>query len=646
MAQLFERNMIGNVEIKNRLGMGPMGFAHTDSDGGYSDRQIEYYAERAKGGYGLIYPTATKVCSVFEPSPMPNVLQDSHTAVRLGLLCSKVHQYGAKVCSQLSIGLGRVLPPNQNTKLRSASAIPAFWTPNIICEPYTTEEVEFLVEEFGRSARLAQDAGADMIEIHAYGGYLIDQFISEAWNKRDDKYGGSLEKRLRIVYELRDSVRKYCRKDFPILIKLTPDHGFEGGRTLEEGIEILKLLDSEGFAAFHLDYGCYETWYNAVTTVYQKDGNQLFMAEAVKKAGIKTPLIVQGKLTDPALAKQTIASGVAEIILHGHQSLADPFWPVKVKKGNYEDIRPCIGCNECLNTLTTNRHFTCAVNPLCGMEVDYALTPAPKAMDVLIVGGGPGGMMAAITAAERGFEVELWEKDDKLGGALISAAAPEFKSAVKRFVEYLRIQIYKHNVRVCLEKEATAEDILNRSPDAVILAAGSNPIIPNIEGLDSLNVVEANAMLKEGTCTGEKVVVLGGGLVGCESALHLAGGGKDVTIVELLDDILMTVDHSLNNDMAIRRMIAESSIHIVTGSRMIKADQDGVLVEKNGKNTFISCDALVAAVGYRSSREMEDQLVGKIDMVFTIGDNVKPAKIIDAVAQGFHTIRLLEYLDN
>jgi 2-enoate reductase len=626
--------------------MGPMGFAHTDCDGAYSDRQIEYYAERAKGGYGLIYPTATKVCSTFEPSPMPNILQNSHHAVMLGILCSKVHQYGGKVCSQLSIGLGRILPPNQNTKPKSASAIPAFWMPDVICEPYTKEEIVYLVDEFGKSARLARDAGADMMEMHAYGGYLIDQFISEAWNKRDDEYGGSLENRLRIVYELRDSVRKHCDKDFPIVIKLTPDHGFKGGRTLAQGIEMLKILDNEGFAAFHLDYGCYESWYNAVTTVYQSDGNQLFMAEAVKKAGIKTPLIVQGKLADPALAKKTIESGIADFILHGHPSLADPYWPVKAKKGHYEDIRPCVGCNECLYTLLTNRHFTCAVNPLCGMERDYALTPAKEKLDVLIVGGGPGGMMAAVTAAQRGFKVELWEKEANLGGALIAAAAPDFKFSVKRFVEYLKVQVYKHDIKVCLEKTADAQTILLRNPDAVILAAGSNPVIPHIEGMENMNVLEANAMLKAGFCPGEKIVVLGGGLVGCESALHLARQGKDVTIVELLDDILLTVDHCLNNDMAIRALVAESGIKLVTGARLMKAEKNGVIVKKGETNMTIPCDTLVAAVGYRSNRDLENELIGKIDKVFTIGDNVKPAKIIDAVSQAYHTIRLLEDLDN
>ena len=645
MAKLFEKNIIGGVELKNRLGMGPMGFGHTDADGGYSDRQIEYYVERAKGGYGLIYPTATKVSSKFEPSPFPNILQDSHHGTRLNIICEKVHQYGAKVCSQLSLGLGRVGIPYLDLIPKSSSKVPYFWNPNIMCEAYTVDEIKFLVDEFGKASLLAKNAGVDFIEIHAYGGYLIDQFISDVWNKREDEYGGSLENRLRIIYEIKDSVRKYCGPDLPIIIKLTPVHGFEGGRELEEGIEILKNLDDKGFAAFHLDYGTYECWYNAVTTVYQKEGNQLFVAEAAKKAGIKTPLIVQGKLADPDLAQKVIEEGIADFILHGHPSLTDPHWPNKVKRGDAEDICPCIGCNECIYVIMLNRHTTCAVNPLCGMEKDYELTPAREKKDVLVIGSGPGGATAAITAAQRGFKVELWEKDAELGGTIIAAGAPDFKVPVKRYVEYLRRQISKNDIKVKLNKEATVEDIIKRKPDTVILAAGSNPIIPEIEGLDKLHVVESTAMLKAGTCTGDKVVVLGGGLVGCEAALHLDGQGKEVTIVEELDDILLTVKHALNNDQALRKLIAESNIKILTATRMVKGQEGEVTVEKGGEKQTIPCDTLVIAVGYVSNRNMEEQLRGKIKQVITIGDNVKPGKIIDAVHQGYHTARLLEQLD-
>ncbi|HHU63242.1 MAG TPA: FAD-dependent oxidoreductase [Clostridiales bacterium] len=644
MPTLFEKVKIGNLELKNRVVMNPMGFSHTDPDGGFSDRQIEYYVERARGGFGLIYPTATMVTTEFEPAPMPNVLENYSQATRLSILCEKVHNYGAKVCAQLSLGLGRVSFIDPFTAPKSASAVPSFFFPELICTPYTKDEIKFLVKKFGYASLLAKNAGVDAIEIHAYGGYLIDQFLTPLWNKRTDEYGGSLENRLRILYELCDAVWENCGKDFPLIVKLTPDHQIEGGRTLEEGIELLKTLDDTGFTAFHLDLGTYECWYNAVTTVYQKEGVQLYLAEAAKKAGIKTPLLVQGKLGNPVLAEKVVSEGIAELIGLGHPALTDPYWPVKAKEGRYEDIVPCIGCNECIYTNLTNQRFACAVNPRMGMERDYNLSPAPDKLFVLVIGGGPGGITAAITAAQRGFEVELWEKSDRLGGALRAAGAPKFKEAVAKYVEYLKIQLHKSNVKIRVNKEGTAEEILKKNPYAVIIAGGAKPIIPSIPGMEKIRVMDANEMLINGDCPGNKVVVLGGGLVGCEAALHLDNLGKEVTIVEKLDELLLTANYATNNDLALKKLLSESNIRVITGAFPSYIDAGKIIVSRNGESIDIPCDTLIIAVGYQADKSLEQALEGKIDRVFTIGDNVKPAKVIDAVHQGFHTARLLEEL--
>ncbi len=647
MATLFEKVQIGNLELKNRIVMDPMGFSHTDSDGGYSDRQIDYYVERAKGGFGLIYPTATTVTTKFEFAPMPNVLETYSQGTRLGILCDKIHQYGAKLCSQLSLGLGRVGFVDPFTPPKSASAVPSFFFPSLICEPYTIDEIKFLIGKFGYACLLAKNAGADAIEIHAYGGYLIDQFLTPLWNKRTDEYGGSLENRLRILYELRDACWENCGKDFPLFVKLTIDHRVPGGRTLEEGIEMLHVLDDAGFAVFHLDLGTYENWYDAVTTVYQEEGVQLYLAEAAKKAGIKTPLLVQGKLGDPKLAEKVVREGTADLIGLGHPALTDPEWANKAKQGHLEDIVPCIGCNECIYANLTNQRFKCAVNPRLGMEKDFALTPAREKLSVLVVGAGPGGINAAITAAKRGFNVELWEKDYSLGGALRAAGAPEFKESVAKYLEYLKVQLYKSNVNVRLNKEATPDEILKMKPDAVIIAGGAQPIIPNIPGMDKMAVEEANKVLMRGSCPGNNIVVLGGGLVGCETALFLDRQGKNVTIVEQLEAILFGVKHATNNDLAIKHLLAESNIKQMTGATLTAMDTGKVTVSTGqGQETTIPCDTVVMAVGSKANQNLEAALQGKITKVFTIGDNERPAKVIDAVAEGYHTARLLEELNN
>ncbi len=645
MATLFEKVKIGNLELKNRVVMCPMGFAHTDLDGGYSDRQINYYVERAKGGFGLIYPTCTSVTTKYEAAPMPNVLETYSQGTRLAILAERVHMYGAKLCVQLSLGLGRVHFHDRFTAPHSSSATPSFWFEDLICVPFTVEEIKELVQKFGYAALLAKNAGADAIEIHAYGGYLIDQFLTPLWNLREDEYGGSLENRLRILYELRDVVWQNCGKDFPLLVKLTIDHQIEGGRTLDEGIELLHALDDAGFTAFHLDEGCYECWYNAVTTVYQPEGNQLYMAEAAKAAGIKTPLFVQGKLNNPVLAEKVVRDGTAELVGLGHQALADAHWANKARLGKFDDITPCIGCNECINSNLLNRNMACAVNPLMGMEVDYKLTPAPEKKSVLVVGGGPGGMTAAITAARRGLAVELWEKDDVLGGALNASAAPEFKASVGKYVNHLKAQLYQSGADVRLNTLATVESVLKRKPDVVIIASGADPIIPKLPGMEKMPVFEATELLKKGKVPYQTIVVLGGGLVGCEAALELDAAGKDVTIVEALDNVLLTAQHATNNDMAIKHMLNESKIKTITSARLVAVEEDGVIVRKGEEETKVPCQALVIAIGYTSDHGLFDALSSKMEKVYMIGDNVKPAKVIDAVHQGYHTVRLLEELE-
>ncbi|OIJ19253.1 2,4-dienoyl-CoA reductase [Anaerobacillus alkalidiazotrophicus] len=636
MLKMLGKANIGKMKLRNRVFMAPMGTT-TDPDGGYSDRNIHYFTARAKGGIGLIITGANTVTDKYEPRPC-HLLDHFNKVGRLNLLIERAHQYGAKVCVQLSPGLGRVSFVDPFTPPYAPSPVPAFWFPSLTCKPFTIEDIQYLIKAFGYSASLAKQAGADAIEIHGYGGYLIDQFHSTLWNKRTDEYGGDLEGRTRFSRELITEVQKTCGKDFPIIFKFTPYHGVEDGRELEEGIEIAKILESAGVAALHVDKGCYEAWYHAISTVYEEKGAQISLAHSIKKA-VKIPVLAQGKLSEPAFAEQVLQEGKTDFVGLGHQLLADPEWVNKVADGKIDDIIPCIGCNECLLGGFSGKNTTCALNPTCGYESEYKLEEAKKTKSILVVGGGPGGMTAAISAAKRGFKVELWEKKDHLGGNLLAAGAPSFKKDVINYTDYLKTQVSKHPINLKLLKEGSVTDIINRKDDLVILALGAKEATPPIPGIDKAHVKYANNVLLGKEITGDEVVVIGGGLVGCETALFLKQQGKEVTIVEMLDDILQKDSHSLNNTMKLRSLLAENGITIKTKTQVESICYTNVTLKTNENEELFDCDSVVIATGYLPESDLVSALEDKVPLA-SVGDCVRPGKILDAVHEAFHTIRL------
>lgn len=644
MNTLFDEIKIGDLILKNRLVVPPMGFQTTGSDFSVSRRQVDYYVERARGGFGLIYPGCYMVSDKYETVSGVNVLMNQHQSVHLSAMIEKIHQYGAKVCIQLSLGMGRVLAVDPHTPPASSSEIPALRFPGLMCRPLEIEEIYDLVKACGYSARLAMMAGADAVELHAYGGYLIDQFLCPLWNKRTDEYGGSIENRMRILFELRDSIRTSCGEKFPIFVKFTPDHCCPGGRSFEnEGLEMMRILDKSGFAVIHLDYGSHDNRENKTPCVYSPEGLQLKVARYMREQGIRTPFMVQGKLERPEAAEAAIQEGIAELIALGHGSIADAHWPRKVKQRRNEDIIPCIGCNECLNSLGKARR--CAANPLSGFEKDYPLTPGLKGKKVIVAGAGPGGCIAALTAAMRGYDVELWEKKNWIGGALKAAAAPEFKRSMRRYLTFLEAQLAKSSVKVCLSRRASAEEILETKPYGVIVATGAEPVIPPIPGIRGDMVHKACDVLIKGGVEGENIVIIGGGLVGCETALMLEQQNKRVIIVEKLEKLLAESNHAAVNNETLSRMLGSSKIISCTGASAEAVEEGKIRICKGGEKLEYTCDAVILAVGYRPDHSLEEALKGKIPHVVAIGDHVKSGKVLDATHQGFHGARLLEELD-
>ena len=368
----FEQFGRWGLHFKNKWVMAPMGFIRAE-DGGISPQQRAYLAERAKGGFGTIYPSAHTVTNRYEKAGTGNFLCTLSHAARLAQTVEEIHRYGAVFALQLSPGYGRVNSGRPGcTEHVSASDNTVFFYPDHRCRALTIEEIHTLIARMGTAASMAAEAGVDIIELHAYGGYLIDQFMSRIWNRRQDEYGGSLENRLRFFMECYQAVRSAVGKGFPVSVKYTPQHGIPGGRTLaDEGIQIAEILDQMDFAFIHLDDGCYECWERAIPTADLPAGSQLYAAEALKKAGIRKPLMVQGRLNDPDLAEDVLQRGTAEFIAVGRQALADPFFPVKVREGREDEIIRCVLCGDCLNTGRKKRPLGCSANPRTAHELEY-----------------------------------------------------------------------------------------------------------------------------------------------------------------------------------------------------------------------------------------------------------------------------------
>lgn len=638
--KLFEEIKIGSMTLKNRVVLAPMGTT-TDHTNGFNMRDVNFYAERARGGAGLILTGAVVASTEFEPAPCQK-LTSNKDVYMLHMVAERVHMYGAKFGIQLSPGIGRMNWIDPHTPPYSASPCPNYYKPELICREMPTEGVKSLVRAMGESAKLAKAAGVDIIEIHAYGGYLIDQFTSAKWNHRTDEYGGSFENRQRFLMEIVDSVRAACGKDYPIAVKMTLDSVDDEERPIEEGLAIAKRLAEKKVDLIHFGRGAYSCRWRMVSSVYQPVGFDLDAADKVRAVIGDIPLMVHGKLNHAEVAEAALQKGTVDLVAIGHGMIADPHWANKVRKNKLDEIVPCIGCGECHFNAMKGHARPCAVNPLCMHENEFELTPAKESKRVLVIGAGPGGMKAAAAAAQRGFDVALWEKNDYMGGIMAAAGAPRFKKDVKDQVEYLIRQVYKNKIDVCLGKTATLEDVKEYNPDFVIVATGANPVVIPVPGYEKPNVSTAVPVLLKQRAVGQRVVVVGGGEVGCELSTELYMQGKDVTMVEILPEILLTADHFVANDQNIRYLVEHSGVNIMTGTKLTEVLDDGVMVEIGGEKKKIGCDSVVFAAGFRPDHSLYRAIKDAGFEVVQIGDNIKPGKVIDAIHQGYHTIRVLE----
>lgn len=655
--KFFESILIGGTHIKNRIVMAPINnFRQFDpTDGSITQRCIEYYLERAKGGVGLIITGVIKVENEVEHYVKDDMvlwpLMTPKALPKYAELVDYVHSYGTKIFAQLSAGVGRVAKGEViDSGMRPVSASPnrAFWRPDITCRALTAEEVAEIVKAFGRAAEIVANAGLDGIEIHGHEGYLIDQFTTSLWNKRKDKYGGNLLGRLRLPIEVLQTIKERVGYNFPVIYRYGIKHfikapwraslGREGdievGRDVAEALAMARLLEKEGYDALDIDTGCYDSMYWAHPPIYQTYGCALDLIAKAKKV-VKIPVIAVNRLGVPELAERVLVEGKADMIALGRPLLADPYWASKVKHGRTEDIRPCIGCHEgCIVMATTGgRPLGCSVNPTCGREKFYALTPTPKSKRVLVVGGGVAGMEAARVAATRGHKVVLYEKTASLGGHLIEASVPDFKEDIRRLLNWYKTQLDKLKIDVKLKTKVTPELLRHERFDVLIVATGSTQSIPKIPGIEKPFVVTCCDLLLGKKKAGNQVVVVGGGLEGCETALWLAKQGKTVTVLEILSEVATDM-HSANRSMLLD-LLDENKVQIMTDTSCQEVTESGVLIDGRSQRKEIDCDTVVLATGLSPDQEIYEFLVGETVELYLIGDCKEPRKIHHAIWEGY-----------
>lgn len=654
-SKLFSPIKIGSITIKNRFAMasmGPLGLA--DANGGWNQRGIDYYVERAKGGTGLIITGVTFFDQVVEkqdPSTVPNPLYKPVNFVKTSReMTERIHAYGSKIFLQLSGGFGRVTIPTNVGDIPpvAPSAIPHRWLDKT-CRAITVDEIHAIVKQFGEAAFHAKRAGFDGVQIHAvHEGYLIDQFAISMFNQRTDEYGGSLENRLRFAKEIVEEIKKTCGDDFPVTLRFSvksmikdwrvgalPGEDFEEkGRDTEEGLKAAKLLESYGYDALDTDVGTYDAWWWNHPPMYQKKGLYREYCKMVKEV-VDIPVFCAGRMDNPDIALEAIENGECDVIDLGRPLLADPDYCNKLRCGKITQIRPCISCHEgCMGRVASYSLINCAVNPQAARERVNAYEPILKKKKVLIVGGGVAGCEAARVLAIRGHQPVVYEKGSRLGGNLIPGGAPDFKEDDIALADWYTNELNRLGVHVHLNTELNEEEIKAMDYDTVILATGSKPKVFSL-GDDSHTYTAEQVLLKQKDA-GKKTVVVGGGLVGCETALWLAQNGIHVTIVETLDKV-MAVNGPLcaaNKEM-LEALLPFNGVEIITGAKVTEFANGEVKIDtKEGSKTIMS-DSVILSVGYKEENTLYNNLQFDIPDLYLLGDAKKVSNIMYAIWDAF-----------
>jgi len=661
---LFEPFKINKLEIQNKFFMAPMATPTTcDANGVYTYDSMEYYVVRAKGGIGLIITGANwveseieKHADAFFPSPTKAPRPYQKMAVEI---TERVHAFDTKIFLQLTAGLGRsaIQPHALKGECVAPSPISNRWDPSVSCRELTTAEVEQIVTKFAQSAKIAQNSGFDGVEVHAvHEGYLLDCFTMTLFNQRTDKYGGDLKGRLTFAIEIVQAIKKACGEDFPVILRFSiksyvkairqgglPGEEFEElGRDVQEALEAAKILEQAGYDAFDADAGTYDSWYWAHPPMYFKKGMYLHLTEQLKRV-VNVPVMVAGRMDDPDMAVKALEEGKLDAVGLGRAVLTDPEYPIKLKNDKIGSIRPCLGCHDgCFARVIQGGRGSCAVNPECGRELIVGIVPATKSKKVIVVGGGPAGMEAARVSALRGHQVTLFEATGRIGGELLIGGVPNFKEDDIALIKWYEHELKELKVDIKLKTKATKANINELVPDIVYIAEGSTPIELKLPGIESEKVVYAGDVLAGKKKVGAKCVIIGGGLVGCELALHLRYNSHEVTIVEALNDILKSgAPMAPMNEWMLRDLLAFNKVELITAACLAKVTPTGAVLTSGGAEKEIFADNIIIAVGFKPKKTLFEELKFDYGRIYNLGDSKKIRNIRAAIWDAYEVARSL-----
>lgn len=625
---------IGSLCIPGRIVLPAMVTNYCTEKGEVTPRFLRYFEERAKGGANLLITEATCICQ--DGRSFPRQLSIEHDTLIPGLrqLTQSVHSHGARIAVQL-YHAGRQSSHTITGRPLLAPSVLRFG--NETTKAMTEEDIESVLTSFATAAQRAYEAGFDAVELHAAHGYLMQQFLSRFTNKRTDAYGGSLQNRALFSCKVIKAVRDVVGPNFPIILRLSVEEPVQYGLTLEEGLEAARIFLEAGVDALHVSAGLREAGMWVTPPQALPPGVHALRAKAVREStGGRVPIIAVGRIYSLAQADQLLHDGVADFVAMGRALLADPYLPRKAAAGQEADIRPCLACNEgCIGQLSRGMDVACAVNPLLGREHETLLTTTSQAGHVLVVGGGPAGMVAACTARLRGHKVTLLEKKSTLGGRLIVASLPPYKKALRHYATYLEHKLHSLGVILRMGKDVDVEDIIKLAPDHVLVAVGGLPRIPPITGLDTVECMTAEqALLSEGAELKKSVIVVGGGLVGCETAEFLAMRQHKVILLEMREG--MALDVEPRSRMLLLQRLQELNVALYTGTRLISVAKDQVQVESVDGPDFLPGPAsLVLAAGYLPDTCLCRTLNAAGIHAVEIGDCASTGRILEAVNQGF-----------